>query len=116
MFIESLELNEVFVFGSHANGAHGGGAARTAYEKFGAVLGEAHGLLSQIYAIDTKRGLVEMAKEATAFLKFASEHPELRFLVSEIGCGIAGCTVSQVAPLYTGAAGNVVLSVSLAAF
>lgn len=97
------------MFGSNANGAHGGGAARTAYEKFGAVWGEGHGLHGQSYAIDTMSGLDEMAREVVTFLEFAAEHPELQFLVTEIGCGIAGYTVVQVAPLFAGAASNVVL-------
>lgn len=109
MFIEKLEPNEIFVFGSNANGAHGGGAARTAYEKFGAVWGEGHGLHGQSYAIDTMSGFDELACEVDKFLRFASDHAKLRFLVTEIGCGIAGYTVAQVAPLFAGAANNVVL-------
>lgn len=115
MFIESLEPHEVFVFGSNANGAHGGGAARTAHEKFGAVWGEGHGLHGQSYAIDTMSGLDEMAHEVATFLEFAAEHPALRFLVTEIGCGIAGYTPAEIAPMFAGAPANVVLPESFAA-
>lgn len=38
--ISELKENEIFVFGSNLAGAHGGGAARFAYERFGAVWGE----------------------------------------------------------------------------
>lgn len=51
--IESLNEKEVFVFGSNMNGNHAGGAARTAVEKFGAVMGQAEGLQGQSYAIPT---------------------------------------------------------------
>lgn len=115
MFIESLEPHEVFVFGSNAAGMHGGGAARTAHEKFGAVWGEGHGLHGQSYAIDTMSGLDEMAHEVTTFLEFATEHPELQFLVTEIGCGIAGYTPAEIGPMFAGAPANVVLPESFAA-
>lgn len=115
MFIESLEPHEVFVFGSNAAGLHGGGAARTAHEKSGAVWGEGHGLHGQSYAIDTMSGLNEMAHEVATFLKVAAEHPELRFLVTEIGCGIAGYTPAEIAPMFASAPANVVLPESFAA-
>ena len=35
-YITRLEPNEIFVFGSNLAGFHGGGAARIAYEHFGA--------------------------------------------------------------------------------
>ena len=37
--ITSLNDNEIFVFGSNKEGMHGGGAARIAYEDFGAEWG-----------------------------------------------------------------------------
>ncbi len=33
----------------------------------------------------------------------AEAHPELIFLVTEIGCGIAGYTVTQIAPFFSAA-------------
>ena len=42
--ISELQEGEIFVFGSNLAGAHGGGAARLAYERFGAVWGEGVGL------------------------------------------------------------------------
>lgn len=107
--ITVLEPNEVFVFGSNAAGAHAGGAAHYAEEHFGAVWGQGHGLQGQSYAIDTMSGLDVMAQEITAFLEFAYVHPELRFLVTEIGCGIAGYDPKDVAPLFHGAPSNVIL-------
>lgn len=109
MRITHLEPDEVFVFGSNASGQHGGGAARTAHELFGAVWGEGHGHHGQSYAIDTMSGMATIQDEVATFLEYAREHPELRFLVTEIGCGIAGYTPAQIAPLFAGAPANVVL-------
>ncbi|MFJ4045011.1 hypothetical protein ACIPV2_04600 [Microbacterium sp. NPDC089987] len=105
--VVTLRPDEVFVFGSNAAGQHGGGAARVAYEKFGAVWGEGHGLHGQSYAIDTMSGLGVLAREARAFVEFAAEHPDLRFLLTPVGCGIAGYTPEQVAPLFAGVPDNV---------
>ena len=107
--IESLEPGEIFVFGSNASGAHGAGAAATAVERFGAVWGQGDGLQGQSYGIDTMSGMDTMRDGVERFLAFAREHPELRFLVTEIGCGIAGYTPAQVGPLFRGAPDNVVL-------
>ena len=109
MRIESLAPDEVFVFGSNASGAHGGGAARFALDRFGAVWGQSEGLQGQSYGIDTMSGLGVFEEQATRFLGFAREHPELRFLVTEVGCGIAGYTPGEVAGFFRGAPGNVVL-------
>jgi hypothetical protein len=107
--IESLEPHQVFVFGSNAHGAHAGGAARLAHERFGAVWGQSSGLQGQSYGIDTMSGLATLEREAHAFLVFATEHPRLEFLVTELGCGIAGHTPEQVAPMLRGAPANVLL-------
>ena len=109
MQITTLQPDEIFVFGSNANGTHGAGAARTAYEKFGAVWGQGNGLQGQSYGIDTMSGFATIEREIPLFLKFTTEHPELRFLVTKIGCGIAGYTPDQIAPLFREVPGNVVL-------
>ncbi|WAC66576.1 hypothetical protein OVA14_01980 [Agrococcus sp. SL85] len=107
--IEQLAPHEVFVFGSNASGAHGGGAARLAQERFGAVPGEGHGLHGQSYAIDTMSGLPTIEREVAAFLAFAAAHPGTDFLVTELGCGIAGHEPSEIAPLLADAGENVLL-------
>jgi hypothetical protein len=109
MTITTLQPHEVFVFGSNTAGHHHAGAAATAYEKFGAVWGEGHGLHGQSYAIDTMSGLERIGDEVARFLEFAVEHPELRFLVTEIGCGIAAFTPLLIAPFFRGAPDNIVL-------
>jgi hypothetical protein len=109
MRIDALAPGEVFVFGSNASGAHGGGAARFAYDRFGAVWGQSEGLQGQSYGIDTMSGLGVFEEQAARFVAFAKEHPQLRFLVTEVGCGIAGYTADQVAGFFRGAPENVVL-------
>src|SRR6478609_10997059 len=115
MRIESLAADEVFVFGSNASGAHGGGAARFALDRFGAVWGQSEGLQGQSYGIDTMSGLEVFKDQAARFVGFAQEHPELRFLVTEVGCGIAGYSPDEVAGFFRGAPENVVLPESLLA-
>ena len=99
--ISELKENEVFVFGSNLAGAHGGGAARLAYNRFGAVWGEGVGLHGQTYAIPTMQGGVDTIKPyVDAFIRFAKEHSRLTFLVTRIGCGIAGFRDEEIAPLF----------------
>jgi DNA-binding XRE family transcriptional regulator len=107
--IERLAPHEVFVFGSNARGIHDGGAARQAYEKFGAVWGEGHGHHGQSYAIDTMSGFPTLVAEVDTFLDYARQHPQLTFRVTPIGTGIAGYRVAQIAPLFADKPENVVL-------
>lgn len=100
-FIRSLAPNEIFVFGSNLAGMHGGGAARMAMDKFGAVWGQGVGLQGQSYAIPTMHGGVETIKPyVDEFIEFAKQHPEYKFLVTRIGCGIAGFADEEIAPLF----------------
>lgn len=98
--ITHLAPGEIFVFGSNARGMHGGGAARTAYESFGAVWGQGHGLQGKSYAIDSMSGLEALRADAEQFCEFARCHPDMRFFVTLIGCGIAGFLPSDVAPCF----------------
>lgn len=100
-FITELAEDEVFVFGSNLAGMHGGGAAATAYRCFGAVWGKGVGLQGRSYAIPTMQGGIETVKPyVDDFIEFAKSHPELRFLVTKIGCGIAGFRNEEIAPLF----------------
>ena len=102
--ISELKENEIFVFGSNLAGSHGGGAARLAYNRFGAVWGQGVGLQGQSYGIPTMHGGVDAIKPyVDEFIAFAKQHPEMKFLVTKIGCGIAGFTVEEIAPLFAGA-------------
>ncbi len=100
-FITELKPNEIFVFGSNLKGMHGGGAAYIAYRKFGAIMGQGVGLQGQSYGIPTMQGGVETIRPyVDEFIAFAKDHPELTFLVTRIGCGIAGFDDEDIAPLF----------------
>ena len=105
-FITELKADEVFVFGSNLAGMHGGGAAWVAFRKFGAVMGWGVGPQGQSYAIPTMQGGIDTIKPyVDAFIDYAKAHPESFFYVTRIGCGIAGFTDSEIAPLFRDAAG-----------
>ena len=100
-FINRLADGEIFVFGSNLAGHHGGGAAWIAMKKFGAIWGQGVGLQGNSYGIPTMQGGVETIQPyVKEFIEFAIQHPELRFLVTRIGCGIAGFTDDEIAPLF----------------
>jgi hypothetical protein len=96
----------VFVFGSNLAGRHGKGAALWAKQHRGAIYGQGEGLQGNSYAIPTKDAklrslpLDEIANNICTFLEFALEHPELSFLVTPIGCGLAGYRQEQIKPYF----------------
>ena len=104
--IASLLPNEVFVFGSNLAGIHGAGAAKDACIRFGARWGVGVGLSGQSYAIPTKNANLEtlplgdIAVFVEEFLGFASRNSKLTFLVTPIGCGLAGYEPKDIAPLF----------------
>ena len=98
--IAELGDNDVFVFGSNIQGAHGGGAAWYAYKHFGAEWGVGEGLTGRTYALPTMEGEMALKKAVDHFIDCAKQHPELTFLVTAVGCGIAGYTPEEVAPLF----------------
>lgn len=105
----------VFVFGSNTAGIHGAGAARTAYDLYGAQYGQGEGLQGESYAIPTKNmdlktlPLHVIEQHVEKFLEFAWENPKLNFFVTKIGCGLAGYTEEQVAPMFREAPINCIL-------
>lgn len=104
-FITDLQENEIFVFGSNLEGTHAGGAARLAHDNFGAIWGQGVGLQGSTYAIPTMHGGVEdIRPHVNEFIEFAKSRPDLEFLVTRIGCGIAGFQDYEIAPLFTDAA------------
>lgn len=99
--ITSLGPDDIFVFGSNLEGIHAGGAARTAYERFGAVWGQGVGVQGQSYAIPTMQGGVDTIRPyVEEFLNLAYEWDQNTFYVTRIGCGIAGFTDEEIAPLF----------------
>ena len=100
--ITSLNKNEIFVFGSNIEGHHGGGAARFAHKYFGAIWGVGVGLQGQSYAIPTMHGGIDVIKPyVDQFIDFVQLHPQFTFYVTKIGCGIAGFTEQDIAPLFS---------------
>lgn len=104
-FVTELAPDEIFVFGSNIEGMHGGGAARIAYQKFGAVWGQGVGIQGQSYAIPTMFNTVQEIKPyVDEFIEYARQHPQNRFLLTRIGCGIAGFSDSEISLLFKDAA------------
>lgn len=102
--ITSLDPDEIFVFGSNLQGMHGGGAARAAVKYFGAIMGQGVGLQGRSYAIPTMHGGVETIKPyVDEFIELAREWDQTTFYVTRIGCGIAGFTDEEIAPLFDAA-------------
>lgn len=103
--ITELKDNQIFVFGSNARGFHAGGAARQALEKFGARWGQAKGLQGQSYGIVTldenmrKVPLSYIRLQLVQLAEFAAANPEKEFLLTAIGCGIAGFPVAHIAAI-----------------
>ncbi len=98
--IAELGENEIFVFGSNIQGAHGGGAAWFAHKAFGAEWGVGEGLTGHTYALPTMEGKASMQHAVEHFIACAKQHPELTFLVTAVGCGIAGYRPNEVTPLF----------------
>lgn len=102
--------NMVFVFGSNEAGIHGGGAAKFARDKRGAIMGQGVGYSGQSYGIPTcsrptgepnhEIPIEKIEKYIEDFVDFAYEHPELTFQVTQVGCGLAGWKAEQIAPLF----------------
>lgn len=113
--ITSLKPNEVFVFGSNLAGIHGAGAARDACQKFGAIRGKGVGHYGESYAIPTKDFRIEtlplwsIKQFVDDFLAYARRNPQLTFLLTPIGCGLAGYSPSDIAPMFKDAPPNVIL-------
>jgi hypothetical protein len=111
-------MADIFVFGSNLVGIHGAGAALTAREKYGAIIGIGEGRTGNAYAIPTKisptratrqRSLESIQVSVTRFLEYARTYSEDRFLVTQVGCGLAGYTHAEMAPMFAGASSNVIL-------
>jgi hypothetical protein len=119
------DLNDginVFVFGSNLAGRHGKGAALEAKENWGAIYGQGQGFQGQSYAIPTKDKklktlpLGQIRNYVDDFLAFARKRPELRFLLTKIGCGLAGYQERQIFPMFESAPKNVIMPEGWEAF
>lgn len=110
-------MKTIFVFGSNREGRHGKGAALTAYKLYGAIYTQAEGRQGNSYAIVTKElrrsqplvTLEEISQGVYKFLQYVEKKPSLTFMVTPIGCGLAGFTPEQIAPLFRDHTSNVIL-------
>lgn len=99
-------LNQIFVFGSNLAGIHGAGAAQAARLFYGAVPGIGIGPQNKSYAIPTKDEKIKVLPlnivkhYVEGFVQYANKHPELEFFVTRVGCGLAGNSDSDIAPLF----------------
>jgi len=106
--ITKLKKNQVFVFGSNEAGIHGAGAAKLAEEKFGAIRGMGYGLQGKSFGIPTKDTFIrtlpldKIEFYIYSFLTEVMEYPDTEFLVTKIGCGLAGYSEDQIANLFKG--------------
>lgn len=98
--IYTLAPDEIFVFGSNAMGLHFGGAARAAYNDFGAEWGNGEGPQGRSYAIPTMESEQDTRLAVERFTQYAREHSELKFMVTPVGCGIAGFIPKEIAPMF----------------
>ena len=107
--------DSIFVFGSNLAGRHGAGAALHARREHGAVYGVGVGRTGRAYAIPTKCGqllplpLSDISAHVLTFLDYARTHHTLTFLVTKVGCGLAGYSESDIAPMFSGASDNCIL-------
>jgi len=94
--INSLESNQIFVFGSNTEGRHGKGAALVAKQKFGANYGQAEGLQGQSYGIITKdltktdhpsRTADQIKEQIIKLYEFAKQNPDKEFVIAYSGEG-----------------------------
>ena len=102
-WIDTLQENEIFVFGCRNSGRHFDGASNFALKHFGAVMGQREGRQGQSYAIPTIGGTIglnEIRKSVDTFTKYAAEHLGLHFLVTPVGCGGGCCEVWEIAPMF----------------
>ena len=108
--------NTIFVFGSNLAGRHGKGAALFARQHRGAIYGRGEGRQGNSYAIPTKDehlhvlSLDRIYFYVILFIDYATDHPELAFEVTNIGCGLAGYKPEQIAPMFVDAPDNCIFS------
>ena len=106
--ITKLKKNQIFVFGSNEAGIHGAGAAKLAVEKFGAKMGMGYGLQGQSFGIPTKDTFIRTLSldkiefYIYSFLSEVMEYTDTEFLVTKIGCGLAGYSEEEIANLFKG--------------
>lgn len=101
-----------FVFGSNLKGIHGAGAARYAALHHGAKYGVGVGFIGNSYAIPTKdehiqtMPIKDIIPYVQKFILDANIHKDKEFKVTCIGCGLAGYSHADMAPLFKNSPDN----------
>ena len=108
-FITELRPGQIIVVGTNALGAHIGGAAKYAHNHFGLRWGVGEGLSGSTYALPTMSGICDFAQAAMRFSMFAELAPDLTFLLTKVGCGIAGYDEKLIMDLFANSPANVIL-------
>ena len=117
--ITVLEPHQVFVFGSNIQGIHGKGATLLA-KKWRAQPGQGEGRSGQTYAIPTRFQILHptlklfdtlplptIGTSIGRFIVHALAHPNDQFLVTAIGCGLAGLEPIDLARFFRDCPENV---------
>lgn len=113
--VQEKTSRKIFVFGSNLAGVHGAGAALAAWKEHGAIYGQGIGPQGESYAIPTKDEkiitlpLPRIQKYVAAFVRYAALNPDMVFMVTRIGCGLAGYNDEQIAPFFRNAPSNCIL-------
>lgn len=104
--VKFLDTNQIFVFGSNLAGIHGAGAARFAFDNLGACWSCGMGFTGNCYAIATKDLKIEtldlrlIQEQVMLFKKLAFENSQFEYIITKIGCGLAGYTDAEIAPMF----------------
>lgn len=99
---------DIFVFGSNEAGRHGRGAAFYAVRNHGAIYGQGRGRTGSSYALPTKDeqlrsvSIEALRRNVAEFIEHAEGHQDDRFILTPVGCGLAGFDARTVAGMFWG--------------
>lgn len=101
-----MERKEIFVFGSNEAGRHGMGAALYAVKHYDAEYGRGIGRTGNAYALPTKNHYIQtlsldrIQKYIDDFREYSYSNSDLIFKITRIGCGLAGYSDKEIAPMF----------------
>ena len=105
-------FGQIFVFGSNLAGIHGAGAAQAARLYYGAEPGKGIGVTGSSYAIPTKNAKFQCLSldiiefYVYMFVEYANANPDKEFFITRVGCGLAGNSDADIAPMFKGCGDN----------
>ena len=113
--ITSIEPNQIFVFGSNLAGRHGAGAAKQAHDQFGAEYGVGEGMTGQSYAFPTLGRQLQqlpswmLCSARDRLYATCAAYPSNEFLLTKVGCGLAGYGDEYMRSLFVNPPANLIL-------